>query len=89
MPAFANPLTPVNTILSATSTPNVTTANTSVALPVGTSVITATATIDLNLARLEPIFIDGEKVDRVEVTAVYGNDSTTTYITSSGKRIIK
>lgn len=76
-------------IFAATGTPSVTTATTSINLPIGTSVINALAVIDLSLAQLEPMFMDGEKVERIEITAVYGGDSKTTYITSSGKKIIK
>jgi hypothetical protein len=56
-------------------------------LPAGMSVLSATATIDLTIARLRPLFIDGERVNRIEVAAVYGGESKVTYITQSGRRI--
>lgn len=89
VPAFATPLTPIPTLLSATATPGITSANLSINLPIGTSLISAIATIDVNLARLEPMFIDGERVDKIEVATSFGKDSQTTYITSSGKKIIR
>jgi len=63
------------------------TATASVSLPAGMSVISATATIDLTIARLRPMFINGERVNRIEVAAVYGGESRVTYITQSGRRI--
>ena len=33
------------------------------------------------------VFIDGEKVAKMQITATYGTDSKVTYITVSGKRI--
>jgi hypothetical protein len=47
----------------------------------------------LNLARPKsavnqtPIFIDGERVDRMEVAAAYGGATEITYITASGRRV--
>ncbi len=58
-----------------------------VTLPTGLSVISAIATIDLTIAKAEPIFIQGERVDKVEIAASFGGASEVTYITRSGKRI--
>jgi len=88
-PAFGVSTEPVTTLFTATGTPGVTSATASINLPIGMSAISAIASIDLTQAKLEPIFMDGEKVDRIEITAVYGEQSQTTYITSSGKKIIK
>ncbi len=65
------------------------TGSASVNLPSGLSVISAAVTIDLTTpsARLNPIYIQGERIDRIEVAAVYGGPSATTYITHSGRRI--
>jgi len=64
------------------------TATASVTLPAGVALISATTTIDLTLMSwLKPIFIDGERVRKMEVSAAYGGNSEITYITESGKRI--
>lgn len=63
------------------------TATASVSLPAGMSVITATATIDLTTAKAQPVFIEGERVNRIEVAATFGGPSEVTYITQSGRRI--
>jgi hypothetical protein len=64
------------------------TATASVTLPTGMSLIYASATVDLMLiSNLKPIFIDGEKVRKMEISATYGGSSEITYITESGKRI--
>ncbi len=63
------------------------TATASVTLPSGVSVLVASATVPLLTANGVPFLIDGEQVDRVEVTATYGSESSLTYITKSGKRI--
>jgi hypothetical protein len=86
-PLVGIPSSTTTGIFTATATPSVTSAISSINLPLGTSVISAVAVIDLGLAKLEPMFMEGEKVDRIEVTAVYGRKSQVTYITSSGKRI--
>lgn len=65
------------------------TATASLTLPSGMSVISATAICDLTLASASPMFIDGERVNRIEVAAVYGAASEVTYITQSGRRIRK
>ncbi len=63
------------------------TASASVTLPGGISVISASAVIDLTIAKANPMFIDGERVNRIEVAAVFGGPSELTYITQSGRRI--
>lgn len=88
-------LTPENGAITAVSstplagTVAASTATASVTLPVGTSLINATATIDLStgISQLEPIFINGERVKRIEIAASYGGPSETFYITESGKRV--
>lgn len=63
------------------------TASASVTLPGGITVISASAAIDLTLAKANPIFMDGERVRRIEVAATFGGPSELTYITESGRRI--
>jgi hypothetical protein len=63
------------------------TASASISLPGGISVVTATAVIDLTIAKANPIFIDGERVNRIEVAATFGRASELTYVTQSGLRI--
>ena len=64
------------------------TATASVTIPNGLSIISAMATFALpQTAFARPLLMDGERVDRVEVAAVYGGASTVTYITESGRRI--
>jgi hypothetical protein len=53
----------------------------------GVSVIRATVTLDVLIAFGKPTFIDGEKVDKVEVAATFGGASEVVYITSSGRRV--
>lgn len=65
------------------------TATASINLPSGMSVLTGTAVIDLSQASAQPMFMDGERVNRIEVAAVYGGASEVTYITQSGRRIKK
>jgi hypothetical protein len=65
------------------------TASASITLPAGMNVITATAVCDLTLAYAKPMFMDGERVNRVEVAAVFGGTSEVTYVTQSGRRIRK
>jgi hypothetical protein len=72
--------------LAGTSAASTGTAN--VTLPTGMSVLTATATIDLMIASARPMFVDGERVNRMEIAAVYGGASRLTYITQSGRRIV-
>lgn len=61
------------------------TASASIALPDGLSVIQASGTIDVLGSQLTAS--NGERVKQIEVSAVYGGNSTVTYITESGKRI--
>ena len=70
-------------------TESASTASASLTLPSGMSVISATAICDLTLASARPMFIDGERVRRFEVAAVFGAPSEVTYITESGRRITK
>jgi hypothetical protein len=71
-----------------TGTQSSSTATASVTLPNGTSLIYATATIDLTLlSYLKPLFIEGERVRNMEISATFGGRSELTYITESGKRI--
>ena len=63
------------------------TASASITLPSGMSVISAIAVCDLTLASAKPMFINGERVNRIEVAAVYGAASEVTYVTQSGRRI--
>lgn len=63
------------------------TATASLTLPSGISVVSAAAVIDLTLAKAQPIFLDGERVRRIEVAAVFGGASELTYVTESGRRI--
>jgi hypothetical protein len=62
------------------------TATASISLPDGISVIQAAGTIDVG-ATNQPVFVGGERVKRIEVSAIYGGGSVITYITESGKRI--
>jgi hypothetical protein len=52
-----------------------------------TSLIIATTTVDGLLAFGRPIFIDGERVNKVEIAAAFGGQSEITYITDSGRRL--
>lgn len=63
------------------------TATASITLPGGISVVSALAVIDLALAKLDPIFLDGERVRRIEVAATFGKPSELIYVTESGRRI--
>lgn len=74
-----------STALSGTTASS--TATASVTLPAGMCVIDASITIDLTTARMNPIFIDGERVNRIEVAASFGGTSQSFYVTSSGRRI--
>lgn len=70
-----------------TGTESASTASASLTLPGGISVVSASAVIDLTLAKAEPMFIEGERVRRIEVAAVFGGPSELTYVTWSGRRI--
>jgi hypothetical protein len=60
----------------------------SVSLPPGVNVLTASAIIDLTVARSgPPLLINGDKIDRIEIAATFGEASRITYVTHSGKRI--
>jgi hypothetical protein len=50
-------------------------------------VIIATTAVDGLLAFGKPTFIDGERVNKVEIAASFGGASEVTYITESGRRI--
>ena len=63
------------------------TASASVTLPSGISVISALGVIDLTVAKAAPIFMNGERVNRIEVAATFGGASELTYVTQSGRRI--
>lgn len=63
------------------------TATASLPLPIGVSVIIASAVADLVLAKATPIFMDGERVQSIEVAATFGGASELTYVTQSGRRI--
>jgi hypothetical protein len=68
-------------------TESASTATASVTLPNGISVISALAVIDLTIAKAKPMFIEGERVNRIEVAATFGGASELTYVTQSGRRI--
>lgn len=68
-------------------TESASTASANLNLPGGISVITALAVIDLTIAKANPIFMEGEPVDRIEVAASFGVASELTYVTHSGRRI--
>ena len=63
------------------------TASASINLSSGLTVVSGSAVIDLTIAKLEPIFIEGERVKRIEVAATFGGPSELTYVTQSGRRI--
>lgn len=63
------------------------TASASLTLPGGISVVSASAVIDLTVASAKPLFMEGERVNRIEVAATFGGPSELTYVTQSGRRI--
>jgi hypothetical protein len=64
------------------------TASASISLSAGFNVLTATTVVDLaQIGDLKPLFINGERVDKLEVAATFGGGSSVTYITHSGRRI--
>ena len=66
------------------------TATASITLPPGPSLIYATGIVDLTLiSGLAPLFQNGERVQKMEISAVLGGVPETTYITESGKRFKK
>lgn len=85
IPSSGASTTVPSSALAGTNAASTATAN--VTLPAGMSVLSATATIDLTIAGAKPVFLDGERVNRIEVAAVYGGSSQLTYITQSGRRI--
>jgi hypothetical protein len=70
-----------------TGTESASTASASVTLPTGMCVISAVGVIDLTIAQAKPMFMDGERVHRIEVAATFGGASELTYVTESGRRI--
>jgi hypothetical protein len=65
------------------------TATASVTLPAGMSVLTAVAVIDLTTPGSASLFIEGERVDSIEVAATFGGKSEVTYVTRTGRRITR
>ncbi len=64
------------------------TATASVTLPTsGIAVISASATLNLLIAYDKPIYIDGERIDKMEIAAAFGGPSDVTYISATGKRL--
>lgn len=63
------------------------TASASINLPGGISVVGASTVVDLTIAKATPLFLDGERVNRIEVAATFGGPSELTYVTQSGRRI--
>ncbi len=61
-------------------------ASASVTVPDGICVIQASGTVDVS-PNAPAIVINGERVKRIEVEAVFGGKETVTYITTSNKRI--
>ncbi|MET0650121.1 MAG: hypothetical protein ABW208_26225 [Pyrinomonadaceae bacterium] len=89
-PAQGARTTTQSTALAGTEATSAATAT--VSLPSGMCVITATAVIDLttqSASARPPLLLDGERVDRIEVTATFGGRSEVTYVTRSGRRITK
>ncbi|MEK7829899.1 MAG: hypothetical protein AAB401_02375, partial [Acidobacteriota bacterium] len=87
-PASGNPASVQSTPLAGTVAAS--TATASLTLPTGQSLIYATASIDLtgsNSAQLKPLFIEGERVRKIEVGANFGGASDVVYVTESGRRV--
>jgi hypothetical protein len=72
-----------------TGSDTLSTGTANVTLPAGMSVLVATAIIDTTIAGIGPIFMDGERVTRMEIAASLGGVSQVTYVTASGKRITR
>jgi len=51
-------------------------------------VLTASASFTLTAAAGGPVFVQGEAVERVRVTAGWGGASQVAYITKSGREIV-
>lgn len=79
----------VSSVFTQSVSPGVFTGSVQVQLPPGLSVISATAIVDLQLAGIPNMTIDGEKIVKMEIKAIYGQDSQISYITDKGKRIVK
>lgn len=79
----------VTSLFTQSISPGVFTGSVQVELPAGLSVISATAIVDLLLAGIPDMVIDGEKIVKMEINATYGQDSQISYITDKGKRIVK
>jgi hypothetical protein len=69
-------------------TPASSAATASVTLPNGTSVLIATAVVEIS-SGAQAMFVDGERVNRIEIAATYGGASEVTYVTQSGRRVKK
>jgi hypothetical protein len=53
-------------------------------------VISASAVIELTqTSSNSSLYIDGERVDRIEVAATFGGASRLTYVTRSGRRVTR
>lgn len=65
------------------------TARANISLPTGVSVVSATAVVDLTTAKAQPLFIEGERIARMEIAATFGGASEVTYITATGRRVKK
>src|ERR1041384_5632925 len=84
-PESGNPTT-VTGSLSGSTSASTTTVN--MTLPNGgISIIRATVTLDVLIAFGKPIFINGEKIEKIEVASSFGGTSELVYITSSGRRV--
>lgn len=79
----------VTNLFTQSISPGVFTGSVQVELPAGLSVISATAIVDLLLAGIPDMVIDGEKIVKMEIKATYGQDSQISYVTDKGKRIVK
>lgn len=66
------------------STQPASSASASLSLPSGMCVLTASAVVDVSS---QAMFMDGERVNRIEVAAGYDRASELTYVTQSGRRI--
>jgi hypothetical protein len=66
-----------------------TSATASVTIPTNRpSVLLATVTFTLTAGGGGPVFVEGEPVERVRVTAAYGGEARVTYVTRSGREIV-
>jgi hypothetical protein len=81
-------VTLANTTLTGTQTATITSAN--VILPADQpSVLTASASFPLIAAAGDgPVFVQGEAVERIHVSASYGGGTRVAYITTSGREIV-